>query len=116
MNRDDWASVSFLLLVLLLGVVSLSGCSTNQWRAGFHAANAADAYTTLQGLDRGCTESMPLAGPNPSDSTIMAIAIGQAILAELVCGHAEESERVCWQVFTAIKLGAGAWNASQSCP
>ena len=115
MTDDDYASVVLVLLLCILAVVALTGCSTDQWRVGFHAANAADAYTTVDGLNRGCVEASPLTGSNPSNQTVVAIALAQSVLAELVCRHAGDSEKVCWQVFTGIKLAAGAWNAAQSC-
>ena len=81
MTDDDYASVVLVLLLCILAVAALSGCSTDQWRVGFHAANAADAATTIDGLNRGCVEASPLTGSNPSDTTVVAIALAQSVLA-----------------------------------
>lgn len=94
-------------------VMLLSACTTQQVRVAYHAFNAADVGTTLYGLDHGCSEGNPLLGDSPSDATVVAFGLAQSGLAELVCGNAGDEERICWVAFTVVKVLATGWNASQ---
>lgn len=106
------------LIVALCLALAGCGLSNQQLRVAYHAANVADAGTTMYGMDHGCEEGNPLLGSHPNDATVAAVAVGSALLYEWVCGNADESERACRVMFLGAKLlfaGANTYTISQEC-
>ena len=104
--------------LLVIPILLVAGCSPLTPKeqfllAGMIAANAADAYTTIQYLDIGGTEANPILGENPSDtSVIMFKGIFTATLYVLGELHPE-----CRETYYTIGMimggGAALWNESQ---
>ena len=109
---------SRLLLVVIFAValwltLSLSGCSLSngQLRVAYHAANAVDAGTTLARDPRN-----PVLGRDPSDGKVLAFALAQSLLYELICSgpaRRQGEEKACRIGFLALKGATDFWNFSQ---
>ena len=109
-----------LLIILLL--ITLTGCAATPrpWTtaekamlgASFVAAGA-DAYTTVQGLNNGCSEGNPIMGSSPSNATV----IGFTVLVQLgfwAAAHFIPEHRM-WILGTKtiISGSCAVWNSTQ---
>ena len=114
---------SRLLLVVIFAValwltLTLTGCSMSngQLRVAYHAANAVDAGTTLARDPRCMVEGNPALGRDPSDGKVLAFALAQSLLYELICSgpaRRQGEEKACRIGFLALKGATDFWNFSQ---
>ena len=102
------------ILLLLLA----AGCSLTpeQLRVAYHAANAADAGTTMA-RDPACmSEGNPFLGSDPSSGKVALFALAQSLIYEGIYWHIEdhaEYDRLAFgRVFLGVKLVTVGWNAS----
>lgn len=110
------------LALLLLVMTSLCSCAkpgsngewtdTNKlWFAAAVAGQAADVWSTEDGLDRGCTEANPIYGSSPPVGSMLLIkgavlSAQYAVIEYLVEPESRESARN-WVYGTTAVLGFG---------
>ena len=112
-------------LILILACLLLPACAgfdatPMPWTKGEKAmlwasvgATAADAYTTIEGLNNGCSESNTFVGKDPSNATV--IVFSAAIQAGFVAiAHYFPDFRL-WGLGgkTIANTGAAVWNSTQ---
>ena len=108
-----------LFIISLL--IILTGCGTARpWTnaekvmlGASWIATGADAYTTVQGLNNGCSEANPIVGSDPSNATV----IGFAVLIQLgfwAAAHFIPEHRI-WILGTKtiISGSCAVWNSTQ---
>ena len=109
------------LLVIL--VITMTGCATNPkpWTASEKAmlvascvAAAADAYTTIEGLNSGCAEANPIVGENPSNAVIIGFT-GIIQAAFIVVSHYWFPDSRMWILGgkTVANTACAVWNSTQ---
>lgn len=115
-----------LALALTMGLTSCATLAPNadEWtdheRISFGltaAAHVADTVTTLDGLDRGCTELNPLLGSHPNAGSIialkaLALGVQYAIYNSPNMG---DDTHVYGYIVAAFTGGVATWNAQQDC-
>ena len=84
---------------------------------GMIAGQAWDGASTIDGLNRGCTEGNPLIGSDPSDGTIIAVKVlvagGLLWIANLTDDHT--IRKVVLGIGMITGVGAGAYNSTLEC-
>lgn len=107
--------------ILILGVVLIVGCGTPRpWTKGEKAmflasclATGLDTYTTIEGLNNGCSELSVFVGKNPSNTTVIIFS-GVIQLGFGVVAHYFPDFRL-WGLGgkTIANTGAAVWNSTQ---
>lgn len=110
--------MKYLLLALILTTTS---CTTPRpWTSGEKLmlvasclATAADAYTTIEGLENGCSEANPLVDENPSNTTVIAFAGITQVLFILWAHYWPNSRLGLLGVKTVVNSTCAVWNSTQ---
>ena len=112
-------------VILILVYLSLPSCAgfdatPRPWTKGEKAmlaaswgATAADAYTTIEGLNNGCSEANFAIGKDPSNATVILFS-GVIQLGFTVVAHYWPDFRL-WGLGgkTIANTGAAVWNSQQ---
>jgi hypothetical protein len=113
-------------IVAVLIMLWLSGCAMSKVPfdttekvlvGGMIAGQAWDGASTINGLNRGCTEGNPLIGENPSDATIIGVKVlvagGLLWIANATDDHL--IRKVVLGIGMITGAGAGLYNSTLDC-
>ena len=111
--------MKYPLIIILL--ITLSGCaSARPWTKSEKVmliasciAAGADAYTTIEGLNSGCSEAQPVMGENPSNAMVIGFT-GIIQAAFIVWAHYYPDYRM-WIMGgkTVANTACAVWNSTQ---
>jgi len=109
-------------LIIIISLIALTGCAgVKPWTKAEKAmlitsclAAGADAYTTIKGLNNGCSEANPLMGENPSNAVVIGFT-GIIQAAFIVAAHYWFPDQRLWILGgkTIASGGAALWNSTQ---
>lgn len=120
-SRKGKESMKANISILILGTVLMIGCVTPRpWTKGEKAmlftsclATAVDTYTTIEGLNNGCSELNAFIGKDPSNMTVILFS-GAVQLSFAVVAHYFPDFRLWGLGGKAIaNTGAAVWNSTQ---
>ena len=109
----------YLLIIML---ITITGCaSAKPWTTAEKAmlvascvAAGADAYTTIQGLNNGCSEAQPVMGEDPSNAVVIGFT-GIIQAAFIIAAHYWFPDYRMWILGgkTIANTGCAVWNSTQ---